>query len=110
LARALLYADFAFAYWRIVGYAMIYDHAGSILNKMEAAQREDFLKFLNEIEQNKRINELGGKITTLVGNILNISKENLNIDYSLYTSEIALIHAIGLDINNKDDKKKLLLK
>jgi len=108
LARALLYADFAFAYWRIVGYAMIYDHAGSILDKVEAAQREDFLKFLNEIEQNKRINELGGKITTLVGNILNISKENLNIDYSLYTSEIALIRAIGLDINNKENKRLLL--
>jgi len=104
LARALLYADFAFVYWRIIGYAMIYDHAGSILDKMEAAQREDFLKFLNEMEQNKRINELGGKITTLVGNILDISKENLNIDYSLYTSEIALIHAIGLDINNKENK------
>jgi len=105
LARALLYADFAFAYWRIIGYAMMYDHAGSILDKMEAAQREDFLKFLNEIEQNKRINELGDKTTTLVGNILNILKENLNINYSLYTSEIALIRAIGLDINKEDGKK-----
>jgi len=102
LARALLYADFAFAYWRIVGYAMIYDRAGSILDKMEATQREDFLKFLNKLEQNKHINELGGKITTLVGNILDISKENLNIDYSLYTSETALIRTMGLEVNNKE--------
>ena len=110
LARALLYADFAFAYWRIIGYAMIYDHAGSILDKMGVAQREGFLKFLNEIEQNKHINELGDKITALIKNILNISKGNLNIDYSLYTSEAALIRAIGLDTNNGDDKKRILLK
>jgi len=98
LARALLYADFAFAYWRIINYAIMYDHAGSILDKMEAAQREGFLKFLNEIGQNKRMNELGDKTTTLVENILNIAKGNLNIDYSLYTSKTALIRAIGLDI------------
>jgi|GEM_PF-3255337 len=105
LARALLYVDFAFAYWRIIGYAMIYDHAGSVTESMDIAQKESFLKFLNELEQIKRINEPGDRVVKLIEEILNMAKKDLGIDYSLYTSERALLREIGLDINNENDKK-----
>jgi len=107
LGYALLYADFAFAYWRIIGYAMIYDHAGSVTESMDIAQKESFLKFLNELEQIKRINEPGDRVVKLIEEILNMAKKDLGIDYSLYTSERALLREIGLEVNNE---KQMLLR
>ena len=65
------------------------------MRKMEPTEKEDFLKFIIEMEQNETLNEIKDKILGLVAKILDAVKEDLNIDYSLYTSEIALISSVN---------------
>jgi len=96
LSQALQNIDFAYAYWKIIGHCMLYDYAENMINKMETSKKEDFLKFIIEMEQNKNLNEIGSKVVDLVEKILDTVKKNLNLDYSLYTSEIALLSSINL--------------
>lgn len=108
LSQALQNTDFAYAYWKIIGHAMLYDYAENIMNKTEISKKENFLKFINEMEQNKNLNEIGSKVVDLVGKILNIVEKDLNLDYSLYTSEIALLSSINLkEVLRKSDLRKL---
>lgn len=98
LSQALQNIDFAYAYWKIIGHCMLYDYAENMINKKEISKskKEDFLKFIIEMEQNKNLNEIGSKVVDLVEKILEVVKKDLNIDYSLYTSEIALLSSINL--------------
>ena len=74
---------------------MLYDYAENMISKKEISKKEDFLKFIIEMEQNKNLNEIGSKVVDLVEKILEIVKKDLNFDYSLYTSEIALLSSIN---------------
>ena len=96
LSRALQNIDLAYAYWKIIGHCMLYDYAENIISKKKISKREDFLKFIIEMEQNKNLNKIGSKVLDLVKRILEIVKKDLNLDYTLYTSEIALLSSINL--------------
>jgi len=100
LGKALQNIDFAYAYWKIIGHCMLYDYAENMMNRKKMSNKEDFLKFIVEMNQNKNLQEVGNKVVNWVGKILDTVKKDLGIDYSLYTSEIALT----LEINqNRDD-------
>ncbi len=96
LGFALKNIDFAYAYWKTIGHCMLYDYAENILSTKDKSSSENLIKFIIEIEEDKELQEIGEKIVNLVGKILDTIKKDLDIDYSLYTSEIALLSSINI--------------
>jgi phosphohistidine swiveling domain-containing protein len=94
LYNTLQNIDFAYAYWKMIGHCILYDYAENIISSKEDVSSKEFLKFIIEMEQDKKIQRVGDRVVDLVGKILDSVKKDLNIDYSLYTSEIAILSKI----------------
>ena len=97
LRGALQNVDMAYAYWRIAGYCMLYDYAGNVASRMGAPEREEFLSFVGGLQRDERLVEVGRMVTALVEEVLCAVRDDLGIEYSEYTSELALLSSVAPD-------------
>ncbi len=102
LIEALKYADYAYAYWKVIDAVILRNKPAELIYKAsnKNIDTKNFEKEIINIQADKELVDLGDGIVKAISKILNKISKNINIESNSYSSKYAFINDIKSILNS----------